>query len=301
MKWIKRLLATLLVLVLLAAASGLVVHRLARSKPDWYPVKALDDATMRAASLSVEDKLAGVHNWASRTKGAELQQKSGIKPGMPGYEPAPDQAMRISLSEAELNALFAKWGEQMQWKGRYGQYVQDPVLVLQDNRIILAGNVKEADTLVSLHFEPKLDPDGELHLALVRVMGGKLPLPRSMYNGYVQKLSGAMESKLDQTRQSASLADDGSMNKEAAAAEMNKLLLHALNDEPADPILFLPHDSFHPNHAFPVKVTRVTVADKTIDLTVVPLTPDERTDLLQRIREPLDKAAGETTAADKHG
>ena len=80
----------------------------------------------------------------------------------------------------------------MRWKDHYSAYVDDPVLVLQDNRLILAGTVKEMDTVVSVHFEPVLDADGKLRLNLVRVMGGKLPLPRAFWDGYRQKLCDAM-------------------------------------------------------------------------------------------------------------
>jgi hypothetical protein len=296
MKWIKRLFTTFVVLVLLAIASSFLLHRLARAKPDWYPVRIFDEAARGAAARSVEDKLFGVQNCALDTNANERNRQSGIKPGTAGYIAAPDPVMHISFTEAELNAFFLEWDEAMHWKDSYSQYVEDPVIVLQDNRLILAGIVKDLDTLVSVHFEPSLDSDGNLRLSLVKVMGGKLPLPRVFWDGYRQKLVHAMTGKIEQSQKLARIAADGSLNHAAMVAEMNKLMLHALSDEPADPILFLHHDNLH-NNAWPVKVTKVTVADKVIDLTVIPLSADERKQLLEHIREPLTKpeAPGDAT------
>jgi hypothetical protein len=271
MKWIKRLFMAGAFLVVLLAVSALLVHRLARSRPDWYPVQLLDEASRSAAARSVE-----------------RNRKSGIRPDSPGYIAAPDPVKHISFSEAELNAFFLQWDDAMHWKDGYSGFIQDPVLALADNRIILGANVTSLDTFVSVHFEPSIDPNGELRLTLVRVMGGKLPLPRAFWDGYRHKLIGAMSAKVAQAQKRAAIADDGSMNHDAMVAQMNKLLLHALNDEPAEPILFLRHDNLH-NNAMPVKLTAVAIADRTIDLTVIPLNADERKELLRKIREPLPK------------
>ena len=288
MKWIKRLFMAGLLLGVVAVGSALLIHHLARSRPNWYPVQLLDEASRSAAARSVEDKLIGVQNWALDTNANERNQQGGIRPGVPGYIPAPDPVKHISFSEAELNAFFVQWDDAMHWKDRYSEFIEDPVLALEDNRIILAANVKELDALVSVHFQPSLDADGKLRLTLVKVMGGSLPLPRAFWNGYRKTLVAAMEAKVEQSRKRARIAEDGSMNHDAMVAEMNKLLLHALNDEPADPILFLRHDNLHSN-ALPVKLTSVSIIDKTIDMTVIPLSSDERKELLKHIREPLSK------------
>jgi hypothetical protein len=286
MKWIKRLLISCLVLVTVAAGAIVLLRRLRHSRPDWYPTQLLDEAARSAAAQSVEDKLIGMQNWALDTNANERNRQGGIHPGTAGYIPAPDPVKHISFSQAELNAFFLQWDKAMDWKGRYSEFIDDPVLALDDNRIILAANVKELDTFVSLHFEPSLDADGKLRLTLVKVMGGKLPLPRAFWNGYREKLIDAMRAKVRQSQKRARIADDGSMNHEAMVVAMNKLLLQALNNEPADPVLFLRHDNLH-NNAMPVKLTGVSIADSTIDMTVIPLNADERKKLLQRIKEPL--------------
>jgi hypothetical protein len=122
-------------------------------------------------------------------------------------------------------------------------------------------------------------------------MGGKLPLPRAFWDGYRQRLCAAMTRKLKQAQAGAAITDDGSVNSDAVVAAMNELLLNALNDQPAEPFLFLKHDAFH-SDAFPVRLTGLKIADKTIDLTVVPLTPEQRRDLLAKIKQPFQNPAG---------
>jgi hypothetical protein len=81
---------------------------------------------------------------------------------------------------------------------------------------------------------------------------------------------------------------------------MNTLLLHALNNEPADPILFLPHDGTITGEkaGFPVKLTDVRVANDSISLTVVPLTDAERKELLASIRKPSAKPYAKVSMDD---
>ena len=184
MKWIKRLFVAGALLVVVLAASALLIHRIARSRPDWYPVQLLDEASRGAAARSVEDKIVSMQNWALDTNANERNRKSGMRPDSPGYIAAPDPVKHISFSEAELNAFFTQWDDAMHWKDRYSEFVEDPVLALADNRIILGANVKELDTFVSVHFEPSIDPSGKLRLTLVKVMGGKLPLPRAFWDSY---------------------------------------------------------------------------------------------------------------------
>src|SRR5205085_8300733 len=83
----------------------------------------------------------------------------------------------------------------------------------------------------------------------------------------------------------AKISPDGAANGPAVAAGMNLLLLHALNNEPADPILFLPHDLTHSGNGLPVKLTAVKIENKTITMTVQPLTAEERQELLQKLKQ----------------
>ena len=285
MKWLKRLLAALVLIAILLIGAGLVLKHLSRQRPDWYPVKVMDEASRKLAANSVEDKLVGVRDWAMDATGHERNRRSGIKPGAPGYVQAPDPVRHLTFTEAELNAVFNKWDDQMKWKQRYSHYVEDPVLVLQDEHLIMAGTIKELDMLVSIHLTPSLDADGNLRLTLDRVMGGRLPLPHALWDSYRERLANLVADRIEESRQNAAMTSDGSMNTDAMIVSMNKLLLRALNSEPADPILFF-HNDNHSN--LPVKLTQVKIADKTIEMTVVLLDPTQREALLKRIREPYE-------------
>ena len=218
------------------------------------------------------DKFAGVQGWAADTNAHERTQLSGRDPVATDSATPPDKSKTIAVTDAELNAFFSQWDNTLNLSDKYSQYLTDPVLVLQDGRIILAVNVKELDTIASVHLEPKLDEQGMLHLDIVKVMGGSLPLPQSFFGAYRDKFSRMLEGRIAQESQRAKVSPDGSANGAAVAAGMNLLLLHASNNEPADPILFLPHDWGHKSDGLPVKLTAVKIENKTITLTVQPLT-----------------------------
>jgi hypothetical protein len=64
---------------------------------------------------------------------------------------------------------------------------------------------------------------------------------------------------------------------------MGKLILNALDDKPADPILFMPDDN---GRALPLRLVDISVG-KELTLTVQPLTPEQRAELVKSIRSPL--------------
>ncbi len=64
---------------------------------------------------------------------------------------------------------------------------------------------------------------------------------------------------------------------------MSKLLLAGLDDKAADNTFFLPLDyTGHKN--VPVKLSKLSVDDKGVTLTAVPLNSDEREQMIKRIR-----------------
>jgi hypothetical protein len=281
-KWIKRLLLAGVLVVLILVGLTTFAWHLKGSRPVWYPKGAPDRAAVEAAANRMNQKLAGVQGWIADTSIYERSRNGSRAPVSTDPTTAPAKDFALVLTADELNAFFSNWDKEFHWGDRFNKYVTDPVLVIQGNRLILAGEVKEADTVLSIHLEPKIDDKGMLHLEIVKVMGGMLPLPQSFWERYRQKLLGAMENKIDQQRTKARLHSDGSMNTEGIAVEMNDLLIHALNGEPADPVLFLPVAK---GSGLPVKVTDISVKDAAIRMTMVPLTPEERQTLLQHIRD----------------
>jgi len=301
-KWVKRILLAGLALVVVLVGLGIGMNVLRHRRPDWYPKDMPTREAIAAASKSVTQKVQGIQGWAAGSQAKEGRQRNGnvVQSGDPDGDPEPSKT--ISFTEAELNAFFSQWGEQYHWGDKYSQFVTDPVLVIQDDRLIIAGTAKDLDTLVSVHLAPRLDEQGKLRLDVIRVMGGSLPLPRALWGGYIQRLGRAMEKRVAQERPKADIKPDGSANIHAVSAAMTELLQHALNGEPAEPVLFFPKDQQHAaKEGLPVRLTSVQAKDKTLTLTVVPLTSAEREALLKHIREPAPKPVGDSAKAGDGG
>jgi hypothetical protein len=193
------------------------------------------------------------------------------------------RSLTVRFTEQELNAAFNKWGALYHWDEKYGQSISDPRIVLHDGRVIVAGSVTDLGAVVSLHFEPRVQADGRLRFDLVRVLGGRLPLPQSMFDSYRDKIEAKVRAALPALQQGARIAPDGSANEKAVAAAMSKLLLRVLRGQADDAVLFL---TANQGTQVPVKLTGLTIDGKAIAATVELMNAPERAALLQRIKEP---------------
>jgi len=297
MKWFKRILlviAILLVGVLVALGSS---YYLMKGTPDWYQPRHQTAQQRDDAARSAERKLADVQNWAAGAQAAETRARSGR-----AATTSPTSAA-VTFTEDELNAFFYKWAEFYHWQDRYGQYLSDPVLVLRDGRLILAAQMRDLDAVVSFHFEPSLDEQGQLHLKLVRVLAGRLPMPDALWSSQKQRLERSIQAHLPQWRQNAQIDPTGIANDDAVMAGMGKLVLHLLNNQPSQPVIFLPiiHDSRV--RKVPVRLLDISIEPHTLTLTVDRLTPPERTDYLQHLREvdPIQTASANPSSPSPSG
>ena len=295
MKWLKRLLRIVALVVVLAAVGAGVAWYLLRGKPSWYDVVKVDPAAQQAAAVRAENELKRTIDWASSQQAEEraaIHAARGAAPAAPTTAPATGPSSRpsltVALTEQELNAAFQKWGKAYGWDVAYGQYITDPRIVLHDGRLIVAGDVSTFGTVVSLHFQPAVDPQGRLQFELVRVLGGRLPLPESAFDKYREKLEQKLRASLPELQRGADIKPDGSANEKAVAAALAKLLLRVLDRRPEEAVLFLPANQ---GARVPVKLADVHIEAKSIGLTVQLMTPQERAELLERIREPYESAA----------
>jgi hypothetical protein len=287
-KWVKRsLLGVALVMSLIALflTGGFI---LLRGTPDYYRRTRLTAEQRAAAATRAEAKITQMQNLATDLHGAELQQRNGTtRPA------APPGATTFSFTDDELNALFNKWAELNNWKDLYERVVDEPMIILQDGKIIFAGNVnlKGIDTVVSIHFKPTITPDGQLDLRLAGILGGKLPLPKdTAISPLKQRVLQQIDRSLPGWQASANILPDGTANDPAVKAEMSKLLANTLNEQPGDPVVFLWRIA-HGNKMIPVKLTDVTIADNALSITVLPMTASERANLLEQIKRPMESLA----------
>src|SRR3954463_14644492 len=199
-KWLTRLLLGVAIVLVAVLVTVVVLWRMVRSRPDFYRIVALPREQIEAAAQSATNKFATIQNQAARLRAGSSARNSregaseaavpagGSKNDSAGAPTTSPDSISVTFTDTELNAFFEKWSNFHNWKGSYEQYFADPVVILKDGRIILAGKLKDADLIASLHFEPKITPEGQLDLQLVRILGGSLPLPESLISGYQRKI-----------------------------------------------------------------------------------------------------------------
>jgi hypothetical protein len=305
MKWLKRLLLAVACLLVLLILGVTVAWKMLHGRPSWYPDEGpVDVAEQQAAAARAEDEVKRTIDWAAAQQAEERARlQGGGDAGVPATttspatdrSPAPNRSLTVRFTEQELNAAFAKWGSVWHWDEKYGDSISSPRIVLHDGRIIVAGQVKEMGTVVSLHFKPLVQDDGRVRFDLARVLGGRLPLPQSMFDKYRQQLDEKVRAALPALQQGARIAPDGSANEKAVGAAMSKLLLRVLSNEADDAVLFL---TANQGSRVPVRLTGVTVEGKTITATVERMNANERARLLERIREPEAPPAAPATPAE---
>jgi hypothetical protein len=294
MKWLKRTLlgvALVLFAAIIFSAGGII---LLRGTPDFYQPASMTPEDHAAAARRAEDKLATINNYAADAYSSAVQSNRAAADGThpPATKPS---TFEVAFTDQELNALFQNWSRLNGWKAAYEQYVHDPVLIFRNNRVILAGKATFSDlnAVVSVHLQPRLTDRGELDLLLVRVQGGRLPLPRALLQKYIDEGREEIQERLPAWQRHARIDANGAANGSTIAAAMGKLALQTLDQEPAAPVAFLP--MMVQDITVPVKITEVRVEGNTLTLSAELLDAPERAALLEEIREPY---ATETAAAE---
>jgi hypothetical protein len=276
----RKLLLTVAILLVLLLGGMIVLLSLARADPDFYRPLSLTPEQRQAAAQRAENKLTDLQNRAARHRAAE---RAAARRDLND----PVTSITVSFTDDELNAFFEKWAVVGDWKQAYERYVEDPIVIVRDGRIILAGKVKELGVIASLHFEPRIDDAGMLDLRLVRVLGGRLPLPHGVIGRYETRLAAQLNRRLPAWQRAARFDESGAANSSAIAATLSKLLLNILRDKPTEPVLFLPVIGGEGN--VPVRVTDLQLKDGEVTIVVEPMSHEQRAQLLARIRatEPI--------------
>lgn len=281
MKWIKRLLlvfAVLLAGVMLFAGGSWFLFR---GTPEWYHPDDITPENRAAAAERAERRFLETINWASTLQNPQIR---GGTTQLSTTMPLTPEPRTISFTDVELNAFFAKWAGFHKLEQKYERYLSDPVIVLRDGRLIVAGTMKDfGGAVASLHFEPQIDEQGLLQMNLVRVLAGRLPMPEGVWDTQREKLLNLLQSRLPGLQKEAVMEPNGASNGKAVIAAMTKMLLNVMNDQPASAVVFIPDSDWR---GVPVKLTAVDITDNTLTLTIKPLTSGQRDEFLQSIREP---------------
>jgi hypothetical protein len=292
--WLKRGLWLLAFAVVVGGGLSAVSYMMMRRTPDWYQPDTRTADQRRKAAGKIENLLILLRNWGGEQHAAKI--RAAHNASMPPVDShsqdqirellaqKPDQAFVISFTDDELNAFFNKWAEPTARRGWFDQYVVDPRLVIRGNQLIVVGQPKAVDLVVSLVFEPKLDNDGNLNLNLVHVLGGVLPLPGAMWATQRTVVEETLQSNLPRYQQTAAISPEGIANGDAATAAMNQLLLATMQYKPASAVIFVPIELQHLSQSLPVKITALSLHDHTLEMTVEGMSAEERDSLLKHLK-----------------
>jgi hypothetical protein len=284
-KWVRRLLLLVATVMVVVLGGAMVVVWMMRSQPAFYRPAQLTDAQRADAAKSAEDKFIRIQNEAARTRAAVSAQRrrastsSSTQPII--FNGAP---VTITFTEAEINAFFDKWSHFQNWKATYEPYIEDPVVILKDNRVILAARLKDPNLVLSLHFEPSIDETGRLQLELKRILGGMLPLPEAIMKKHQDRLTASLARRLPGWQHGAEIDAGGAVNASAIAASAGKLFVRIFRHEPVEPVLFLP--VFGQKGSVPMRIQAMEVIEGAMTMTIHPMSRQEQIELLERIREP---------------
>lgn len=295
MRWIKRILLGIAIILVLAILAVWWVDNRSDSIPGWYQPRALSDADRAAAAERA------LNLWAdTQARIAEAYRQELRNTATQAARPD-DNHIQISFTADELNAFFNKWSVLNGWDSKLESYLGDPQIVLHEGRLILAGRIRNIDLVegkvASVHFEPRIKDDGTLDLRVVKVLAGQMPLPQAVWTSQRDRLMAAVRRRLPSMQRSARIAPNGEANSDAIGTAMGRLFLRMMTDQPTEPVVFVPLFGTDGTRNIPVKVTRITIESlepggpQRLTLLVQSMTAQERADFLDRLQNPQESAS----------
>src|SRR4029079_12701447 len=120
-----------LALLALFLTGGFVLFR---GTPSYYRRSTLTAAQQAEAATRAESKLSQMQNMAVDAHGSEVQKLRGVT--QPTTFPG---AMTFTFTDDALNPLFTNGAALTHWRDMFSQVVEEPMIVLQDRRIIFVG------------------------------------------------------------------------------------------------------------------------------------------------------------------
>jgi uncharacterized protein YpmS len=289
-------LSRILLAVLIFGGIGLgLLYYLSTRHPNAYLPRLLSAAEREAAAKSLElEKLPRLLNLANQAQAnaASAHRAEARGEDAPAASTRPIAPVTVTFTQDEINASL--WKQVERYKSTYERYLSDPFVALDEGKIVLMGTVPEFGRVASAYFEPKLDENGMLRCDLTSLKLGSLPLPETMLTKQRQKVENALRSRLPEWQNKADIGPTGVINADGRAAALGQLVIRLINRQPSPAVVFLPKDFERPNKgSIPVKLTQVAVEKGSLTVTVEPMDAQERTALLQQIRQPVQQASAE--------
>jgi len=284
MPWFKRLLYLIaigLIALLGLSLSGVYLYR---GTPGWYRPRVASTQQVRDAANRADQKMLDLFSWAASAQAQQRRQQLGKS--IPGEVPIGPKT--VSFDDDEINSFIATWkgAETSDIEQRISRYFTGGRIVFEEDGVILAGQSPEFGTLVSAEFSPSIDDQGKLHLDLSSLSAGRLPIPRSMIAGKMQRLEFLLEQQLSLKQPNVRIDETLTANGPAVAASWIRHLLAALDEQPTDPILIVPFEMTDLGRGLPVKVTAIKVVEGSISLTLESVPSTEENDLATQLKQP---------------
>lgn len=263
-----RLILRLLLLIALVLAIFLAVSTyLYRSTPSYYRPRRMTAAQSAAAAEVAEAQVISLRNWAEHQRAINSARRHGVATQSVG-------PIRVRATDQQINAFFQKYKSVVDWDQTVDPYVSDITLAIVNGQIVFSGDVKDLHAILSVVFTVQLDNQGRLIGQIQRVLAGRLTLPPPIWNAQRRRVINALRQAIADCRQDAHTDPTGTANLAAIAAAMGQTLLNAINDQPSDPIIFVPVDQ---NGGIPARISALSVGDGEITMTLDPISLAQRT------------------------
>lgn len=287
----KRLSRIVVLVLTLGGVSLGVLYYLSTRDPNGYVPRLLSAAEREAAAKRLElEKLPRLLNLANQAQAnaASAHRAQARGEDAPAASTRPIPPVSVTFTQDEINATL--WKQVERYKSTYERYLSEPYVLLEEGTIVLMGKVPEFGRVASAYFEPRLDENGMLRCDLTSLRLGSLPLPEGLLNKKREKVEQALRSRLPAWQHKADIGPTGVINADGRAAALGQLVLRLINRQPSPAVVFLPKDFERPTKgSIPVKLTHVGVEKGALTITVQPMDAEERTALLQQIRQPVQQ------------
>ncbi len=154
MKWRKRLYYYVIYLVTITIVLCVIGLYLYHGTPSWYRPPPASDQEIKDAANSADQKLLDLFSWAASAQAQQVRDSKGISTP----DEVPVGPKTVTLSDDEVNALFASWNgpESGDWDERMSRYFTGGRVFFTSGGIILAGQSPSLGALVSTSSPPRL-------------------------------------------------------------------------------------------------------------------------------------------------
>lgn len=275
--------AIIAIVALVALAVGAaVVWVQITAAPDFYRRYEWSDAQRSVLSQQALNSMLLAQKSAQESYFGAVRAMRDRIAGLKAVEPPPRQ-VTISLTQEQANAFIEHNLQTFTHiQDRYAHLFREPAVFFRDGRIVLAGRTARPECLASLHYRATLDGEGRLCATLERTMAGRVPVPRSVLEGRIERAAESLRPSIAAWKRQANMDDAGGLNAAAVNAGLGLMLLDIAAGRPTDAVMFVPVND--KGTAVPMLITALRVDEEALTVSAKPMSRAQTQALLERIR-----------------